>query len=77
MYRSTFSLTSTLTRDEWSASPPGKESRDTWIGGYVGPKAGLDEVEKRKFLTLSGLELHFTARNQSLYRLLYGDSGLF
>jgi hypothetical protein len=24
----------------------------------VGPRAGLDDVEKRKFLTLPGLELH-------------------
>jgi hypothetical protein len=36
----------------------GKEPSDThWIGGWVGPRAGLDDVEKRKFLTLPGLEL--------------------
>jgi hypothetical protein len=28
-----------------------------WIGGYMGPRTGLDEVEKIKFLTLSELEL--------------------
>jgi hypothetical protein len=28
-----------------------------WIGGWVVPRAGLDDVEKRKFLTLPGLEL--------------------
>jgi hypothetical protein len=27
-----------------------------WIGGWVGPRAGLDNVEKRKFLTLPGIE---------------------
>jgi hypothetical protein len=27
----------------------------------VGPRAGLDDVEKRKFLTLSGLELRPSA----------------
>jgi hypothetical protein len=27
------------------------------MGGWVDPKAGLDDVEKRKFLTLPGLEL--------------------
>jgi hypothetical protein len=27
------------------------------IGGWVDPRAGLDDVEKRKFLTLPGLEL--------------------
>jgi hypothetical protein len=41
-----------------------------WIGGWVGPIAGLDEVEKRKFLTPPGLELRSLsrpARRQSLY----------
>jgi hypothetical protein len=28
-----------------------------WLEGRVGPRAGLDDVEKRKFLTLHGLEL--------------------
>jgi hypothetical protein len=28
-----------------------------WIGGCVGPRAGLDEVEKTKFLTPPGLKL--------------------
>jgi hypothetical protein len=28
-----------------------------WIGRRMGPSAGLDDVEKRKFLTLPGLEL--------------------
>jgi hypothetical protein len=40
----------------------------------VGPRAGLDDVEKRKFLTLPGLELRplgCPARSQSLYRLRY------
>jgi hypothetical protein len=27
------------------------------IGGLVGPRAGLDDAENRKFLTLPGLEL--------------------
>jgi hypothetical protein len=39
---------------------------------WVGPRVGLDEVEKRKFLTLPGLELRSLgrpARSQSLYRL--------
>jgi hypothetical protein len=26
-----------------------------WIGGWVGPRAGLDDTEKRRFLTLPGL----------------------
>jgi hypothetical protein len=45
-----------------------------WIRGWVGPRAGLDDVEKRIFLTLPGLELRTLgrpARRQSLYRLRY------
>jgi hypothetical protein len=39
----------------------------------MGPRAGLDDVEKRKFLTLQGLEfrpLSRPASSQSLSRLL-------
>jgi hypothetical protein len=52
-----------LVGGEWSASRPcrfipGETAPGThWIGGWVGPRAGLDYVEKRKFLTLLGLEL--------------------
>jgi hypothetical protein len=46
----------------------------------VDPTAGLDDLEKRKFLTLPGLELRPLGRiahNQSLYRLRCpGSSGL-
>jgi hypothetical protein len=28
-----------------------------WIGGWVDPRADLDDVEKRKFFALPGLEL--------------------
>jgi hypothetical protein len=51
-------LTSTLVGGEWSASRPGrfftpgrKAPCIHWIGGWVGPRAGLDDVEKRTFLT--------------------------
>jgi hypothetical protein len=43
----------------------------------VGLRAGLDDVEKRKFLTLTGLALRLLglpARSQSLYRLSYPGS---
>jgi hypothetical protein len=36
--------------------PPGKEPRYPWIGCWVGPRVGLDDIEKRKFLILLGLE---------------------
>jgi hypothetical protein len=53
---------------------PGERAPGThWIGGWVGPRTSLDDAEKRKFMTLSGLELRVLgrlARSQSLYRLL-------
>jgi hypothetical protein len=49
---------------------PRERTPDThWIGGWVDPRAGLDDVEKRKFLNLPGLELRplgRPARSQSL-----------
>jgi hypothetical protein len=54
------------------------------MGGWVGPRTGLDDVEKRKFLTLSGLELRplcRPARSQqsSAFHLLHAGFffGLF
>jgi hypothetical protein len=47
------------------------------IGGWVDPRAGLDHMEKWKFLTPPGLEprpLSRPARSQSLYRLRYPGS---
>jgi hypothetical protein len=55
----------------------GKTRGTHWIGGWVDPRAFLDDVEKRKFLTLPGLELRHLdrpARSQSLYRLRYPGS---
>jgi hypothetical protein len=55
-----------------------KEPPDThWIGNWVGPRAGLDNEEKRKFLTPLELELlpvGCPARSQSLYQLCYPGS---
>jgi hypothetical protein len=56
-------LTSALAGGEWSASRSGhftfgeRAPGTHWIGGWMDPRPGLDNVEKRKFLTLSGLEL--------------------
>jgi hypothetical protein len=46
---------------EWSASHPGRFTPGThwtghWTGGWVDPRAGLENMEKRKFLPLPGLE---------------------
>jgi hypothetical protein len=38
-------------------SPIGERALGTnWIGSQVGPRTGLENVEKRKFLPLQGLE---------------------
>jgi hypothetical protein len=56
-------LTSALVGGEWSASSPGRFTPGErapgahWIGGFVGPRAGLDDTEKRKFLTIPRPEL--------------------
>jgi hypothetical protein len=53
-YSSTLSLTPALDGGEWSASRPGRfSSRERapgthWIGGWVGPRAVLNAVVKRK-----------------------------
>jgi hypothetical protein len=68
---------------EWSASrlgrfAPGERAPGTHrIGGWVGPRSGLEAAEKRKFLTVPGPELRPLDRlacSQSLYRLRYPSS---
>jgi hypothetical protein len=45
------------------ALPPGERAPGThWIGGWVNPRANLDDVEKKKILTLPGLELRLLGR---------------
>jgi hypothetical protein len=57
---------------------PGERAPGTrWIWGWVGPRAGLDDMEKRKILTLPGLELRplcHPACKQSQYQLRYPGS---
>jgi hypothetical protein len=73
-------LTSALVGGQWSAwrpgrFTPGEGAPGTHWGGWVGPRAGLDDVEKRKLLTLPGLELRSLsrpARSQSLYLITSG-----
>jgi hypothetical protein len=76
-------LNSALIEGVLSASSPGRCTSEErapgtyWIGVWVEPRAGLDDVEKRKFLTLPVLELRplgSLARSQSLYRLPYPGS---
>jgi hypothetical protein len=58
-------------------TPEERASVIHWVGGCVGPRAGLDDVEKRKLLTLPGIKprlLGRPAHNQILYRLSYPGS---
>jgi hypothetical protein len=73
-------LTSALVGAQWSASRPGRFTTGErtpgthWIGGWVDSRAGLDDMEKRKLLTLPGLEIRplgCPARSQWLHRLRY------
>jgi hypothetical protein len=56
-------LTSALVACEWSASrlhrctPEDRSPAIHCIGSWVGPRVGLDDVEKRIFFTLQRLEL--------------------
>jgi hypothetical protein len=66
-------LTLAISGGEWAASRsgrfiPGKRAPGThWIVGCVGPGAGLDDVENRKFFTLPGLELRPVASRHTYY----------
>jgi hypothetical protein len=63
-------LTSALIEGEWSDLRPGTHR----IEGWMDSRAGLDDMEKRKFLILPELELRPLGRpacSQSLYRLRY------
>jgi hypothetical protein len=63
MYGSKIFLTLSLAGGEWSASrsssfTPGERAPSIhWIRGWVDPRDSLDDVEKRKFLTLPVLKL--------------------
>jgi hypothetical protein len=62
-----------------AALPPRKEPRNHWIGGWVDPRTGVEDVEKEKFLTLPGLELRLLgrpARSYSLHWLSYPGSSM-
>jgi hypothetical protein len=50
-------LTSAIAGGEWQLYPGERAPGTHWIGGWVGPRASLDKVENRKFLTLPGLKL--------------------
>jgi hypothetical protein len=69
-------LASALSGGEWSASRPCRFTpRERalcihWINGWVDPKFGLDDMDKKKILPQTGLELRPLGRpprSQSLW----------
>jgi hypothetical protein len=66
-------LTSALAVAEWSASRSGRSTLGErapgthWIGGWVDPRADLDNLDKRKFFTLPGLELRPLSRPFNIF----------
>jgi hypothetical protein len=68
------------TRCEWSASRycrftfEDRPSGTHWLGGWVGPRDGLDFVEKRKFLPLPEANPSRPACSHSLCRLSHPGS---
>jgi hypothetical protein len=60
-------LTLALDGGEWSALHPCHFTPFThWIGGWVGPRAGLDAVEKRKILHWQESNLGLPAHSLSI-----------
>jgi hypothetical protein len=82
MYRSTFFI-SALVGGKWSDSRPGRftpgeENLGTnWIGGWVYPRAGLDDgVEEKILISYRDSNSHTSvvpARSQLLYRLIHSN----
>jgi hypothetical protein len=73
-------LTSALVWGERSASRLGRFTLGEaapgthWVGGWMGPRIGLDDVEKRKILTLPRVELRPLGRPGLASR--YTDSAI-
>jgi hypothetical protein len=83
-YRSTHSLTPARDGGEWSASSSGRFTPmerapcTHWIGGWVGPRAGLDTVSKRKIPNpRRDSNPDHPSRSQFLYRLSCTGSCLY
>jgi hypothetical protein len=65
--------TSALVPDKWSASRPCRFTPGThWIGGWVGARMGLADVERRTALQ----RMELKPSSPSLYRLLTARSVL-
>jgi hypothetical protein len=72
-------LISSLVGDDWSTSrsgrltPGGRAPGTHWIGDWVTLRIGLDDMGKRKFLPLPGLELrtHHSPASIQLYSRNY------
>jgi len=72
MYSSTHSSTSALDGSGWSASRHGRfilrerAAGNHWIGGWVGPRAGLETQTKNHEVPHVNLSLQFTVHKHLL-----------
>jgi hypothetical protein len=57
-----------------SVTPQERAAGTHWIGGWVNLRAGLDDMEKEKFLALPGLELRSLGYRARSHRLRYPSS---
>jgi hypothetical protein len=68
-------LTSALDGGEWPTLRLGRFTHAEiapgtyWIGGWVGPRASLDAVEKKNILSLPGIQPHFPEGTTSKHLL--------
>jgi hypothetical protein len=79
VYIHTF-LTSALAGGKWSASRPGRftpgetAAGTHWIGGWVGPRAGLDDVKKRKFYSYRDSNSVYSMKSVRLLKMYLNGS---
>jgi hypothetical protein len=75
-------LTSAPVGDEWSASrpghfTPGERAPDTyWVGGCVGPRAGLDDVELH-YTNIDYLHYNLQTLKYDMFRPLLGHHQVY
>jgi hypothetical protein len=55
----------------WPLYPRERAPDAHWIGGWLGPRTGLDDVESRKVLPLPGLELRPLGRPASSQSFMF------
>jgi hypothetical protein len=75
VYIPVFSTSSLVGSGELQAPaslPQGERAPNThWIGGWVDPRAGLSDMERRKIMSLVGFELRLLGRSACSWSLFF------